>query len=447
MAGERLNPGTQTVASPVLPGGVTNSSITTSTARPYSLTTMDVNEGLTYELINRKLQLETVLDSVFEDLGAEVVFTGKKVAIPDACVIKLSGGGGARTQVMPLINPMVGPARIGTDQDLSGYERQATLQYMKVYYNEYCYGAIGEKFGMNFNDLQVFNYYAEVQPGISRWYKEDLDRQYHEALLETYSYILEGTGTALTQNYNKNWYVANTEIGSQPVYSATPATYRANLNTAFAAADTGTNGINANIDLDYLLGLDYYAQNSKKINPVTIGGKKSYVVLLPSTQYHKLLQVNNGQLGSVWQNVTQLTAEEQNFPGIVGRVKSLVIIEDQRYPTLKCTNSYGDATHTVEYVNPGNQDSRNFSVYVDSSNAAWDIGFLMGAGAVVDWTVTPQHFEMDVGPYGKRYGKGVFCERGIQLGSTYDIDTVGNALKNFGSIVLAFTATSIVTTA
>lgn len=443
MSGERINPGTQTISAPALAGGLTNGNITTSTGRPYSTSTMDVT-ALTYNAINRKLQLEATLDSVFSDVGQDVVFTGKKIAIPDACIMRLSSEKGARTQVLPLKNPLVGQAISGTDGELAGKERQATLEYMKVYYNEYCYGVIGETFGMNYNDLQIFQYYADEQPSLSRWIAEDEDRQYHEALLERFAYPLEATGTALTQTYNNNFFVPNTDVVSQPTYSATASTYRTNINTALKAAATGSYGVNANIDLDYLLGLDWYAQNVKKIKPVMVGGQKTYVVLLPSTQYHKLLQVNNGQLGSVWQNITQLSDLEQKFPGVVGRVKSLLIIEDQRYPTIKATNSYANNTHVVEYVNPGNSDSRNKSIYSESSNAAWDIGFLMGAGALIDWTVTPAHFEKNEGDYGKRYGKGVFVERGIQLG-VYDTDTASNLnIKNFGSIVLPFTATSIV---
>jgi hypothetical protein len=315
---------------------------------------------------------------------------------------------------------------------------------MKIYYNEYSQGVIGETFGRNYNDLEVFKYYAGEQPRLSRWFAEDEDRQYHEALLQTYSWPLTKTGAALTQTYNNNWFIANLDPASQPTYSATPATFRTNINTAFAAAATGTAGVNANIDLDYLIYLDNFARTTKKIQPVTIGGKQSYLVLLPSSQYYKLLRVTNGQLGSVWTQVTKLTDEEQNFPGIVGRVMSLVIVEDTRYPTLGCTASYGNNTHDVEYVLPGNTDSRNKSVYSLTANASWDIGFLMGAGAIADWTYKPLHFEMDTTTeYGKRYGKAAFCERGIQLGNRFDTDTSSNLnLKNFGSCVLAFTAAS-----
>lgn len=434
-----------------LPGGYTNAGITYATARPYSLATMDVDTGLTYDAINRKLQLESVLDSVFVDLGADVAFTGnKKITVPDACIMRMSGEAGAKSQVLPLENPLAGAGRGGTAEAQMSFERQSTLEYMKVYYNEYSQGVIGEKWGVNFNQLDVFKYYAGEQPRLSRWFAEDEDKQYHEALLETYAWPLEKTGTLLTQNYNPNWFIANTDVASQPTFSYTPATFAGNINTAFAAADTGTSGVNANIDLDYLIYLDSYARTNKRIRSVTIGGKQSYIVLLPSPQYYKLLRVTNGQLGSVWQQVSSLTQEEQNFPGIIGRVMSLVIVEDTRYPTITCTNSYGNTTHSVQYVLPGNQDSRNKAVYAEASNASWDIGFLMGAGAIVDWKAKDLHFEMEQTEYGKLYGKAAFTERGIQLGSTFDIDTkdaTHTAVKNFGSIVLAFTAASLSITA
>lgn len=458
--------GGTSVTTPVLAGGLTNSSITVDVQRPYSLATMDVDTGLTYNAINRKLQLEAVLDSVFVDIGADVTMQqNNKIMVPDACIMKLSGEAGALAQVIPIENPLTGPGRFGTDQKQQGYERMTTLEYMKVYYNEYSQAVIGETWGKNFNQLDVFKFYAGDQPRLSRWFAEDEDKQYHEALLMRYAWPLTGTGTALAQTFNPNWFIANLDPASQPAYNYTVGTSTTSygldsvassgntwgglITTAFQAADTGTNGVNANIDLDYLIYLDSYARTNKKIRPVTIGGKQSYIVLLPSSQYYKLLRNTNGQLGSIWTSVTKLTSEEQNYPGIVGRVMSLVIVEDTRYPTITCTNSYGDNLMLAEFVEPGNYDPRNKSVYSITSNPCWDIGFLMGAGAIVDWTAKPLHFEMNNSQeYGKIYGKAAFVERGIQLGSTYDTDTASNNnIKNFGSIALAFTATTLSVTA
>lgn len=429
---------------PVLPGGVTNGNITYSTARPYTLSQMDVETGLKYDLLNRKLQVESTLDSVFEDVGTDVVFTGRKMALPDACVLRISGGKteGARTQIMPMIHPLVGQAEYGTNSVQEGKERQTTMSYMKIYYNEYSYGVAYEHWGMNYNELQALGYYNELQPAMSKWYKEDADRQYHEALLEGCGYVLTGAGTGLTKNYNKNFYIPNTEWDDQPEFSTTAATYLGNINNALQAAATGSYGVNANIDLDYFGALELYASQIKRITPVTIGGKPSYVMLLPSSQYLVLKRLSDGKLGDFWAKTYNHSSEEMNLPGYIGRIGSIVVIEDMRYPTITC--DYDTGTHSVEYVNPGNQDSRNKAVYDAASNASWDVGSLMGAGAIIDWTVTPQHFETAADGYKKKSGKAVFCERGIQT-AYWDTDTItNNNKKNFSSITLLFSAPSLV---
>lgn len=431
--------GTQTLSSPVLPGGYTNASVTTSAGRPYSYATMDVDTGLTYEAINRKLQVEAVLDSVFCDISAPVSFMGKKVTIPSSYIMKVTSEKGAKTQVMPIEAPLAGVARYGTDQGAVGYERQRVLSYMKIYYNEMSQGVIEETWGMNYNDLQNINYWEGSQKSLSRWFAEDEDKQYHEALLETYSYVLEGTGTALTQNYNPNVYVANTEFGDMPAYSNTPATYRTNINTALAAAATGTNGVNANLDIDTVQYIEYYAEKVKMIKPVN----GSYIFLVPANHLTKL---NVDMRSNVFVNKKDLAPEEQ-FTGVIGKIGNILLVKDLRYPTVTCANDYGSDTHTVEYVNPGRNDSRNSSAYDVSSNASWDIGFLLGEAAIVDWMVTPLHFESRTDEYGKLKGLTAFCERGVQLG-VYDTDTASNLnARNWGSMAIFLSASSVVATA
>jgi hypothetical protein len=439
--------GNTAITAPVVANASTAGyNITTSTVRPYTLTNMGVNTGLQITAVERKLQIEATLDDVFIDVGADVVFNGKKVSVSDAIVTRLKAiDKGSRSQIIPIVRPLAGPGVGGTAEDMMGSERSQVLKYMKVYYNEYAQGMMGEEWGLNYNDVQVFGLYSQIQPALSKWFKEDTGRQYREALLQRWAWPLQKTGVAKTAAWNPNWCVPNTETGSQPAYDTTLNTFTDQIGTALAAADTGTAGINAGIDLDFLLYLDYYAANVLKIEPVMIGGKKSYLLLLPSPQYYSLLKVTNGQLGSVWQNVTQLSSEEQNFPGIIGRVKSLVICEDQRYPTIEWATNYASHSVTIEYCEPGNDDNRNKSIYNSTSNMAWDIAFLCGANAIVDWEYTPLHFEIEKTEYGKRYGKAAFTERGIQLGATYDVDTeTDTSIQNFGSIVIPLAATSLV---
>jgi hypothetical protein len=423
-------------------------SVANSSTRPYSLSTLDADSALVLQAIDTKLRYEATLDDVFVDVGADVVFTGQKVAIPDACIIRLKTmEKGARTQVIPFLKPLKGTGRYGDSEAQVGYERSQGLKYYSASYNEYSQAMVGEEWGVNFNDVNKFGLYEEIQPSLSKWFKEETGKHYREALLQTFSTPLTKSPISKTQNWNNNWFIANLAAGSQPTYDSTTSDFSTALGTAFDAADTGTNGVNANISLDYLLALEYFASNTKRIAPITIGGKKSYVVLIPSTQWYKLLSMNDGQLGAVWQNVSALTAEEQNFPGIIGRVKSLVLIEDQRYPTIEFDQYSAGMTVDVQYCSPGNDDSRNTAVYDASSNKAWDVGFLMGQGAIIDWEVTPLHFEFERQNYGKVYGKGAFTERGIQL-AKIDLDTPSDSsAENYSSIALAWSACTILQTA
>ena len=450
MATNRVKVGTETLTGPIQGNNDTFANLTTSTVRPYTLEGMDVDTALKVTGVQKKLQIEATLDDVYVDVGAEVVFTGKKVMVPDAVVMRLQADSASHKEVMPLASPLAGPGRGGVSEDQTGYERGAVLRFMEAYYNEYSQAMSGEEWGVNYNQVQVFDLYGQIQPMLSKWFKEDTGMQYREASLETYAWPLAKAGTidmttGCTQVLNSNFYIANVADGSQPDWSSTEQTYINSIATACDSADGGQNGSYANIDLDYLIALDEYAQNTKKIKPVTLGGKPSYLVVLPSKQYKKLVKTNQGQLGSVWENVQSLSEEEQNFPGIAGRVMSLVIIEDQRTPTIEFDKYSSGAAMTIEYVEPGNDDNRNKLIYDATTNMAWDAGFLYGATALIDWEKRALHFEDEKQNYGKDYGFGGFTERGIQL-ARYTNDS-GSANVNYGSMVLLFTATSLVTTA
>jgi len=435
--------GSATITTPV------NGGIAGATARPYGLSTYNADTNLTLEVIDQKLNLESTLDDVFIGIADPVVYTGDKVSVPNDFIMKLSYEQGANTAVIPIADPLTGPARMGTGEAQRGYERDRTLKSMKVYYNEYSQAMVGEKWGKNYNDLDKFNYYAGIQPSLSKYFQELHGKHYREALLETYSEPLTKTGVALTQHWNPNWFFANTEFGSQPSYDSTLQTFSNNLATAAAAADTGTAGVNANIDLDYLINLEEYARVNKRINPISMGGQMRYICVLPSKQFTKLLKNQAGQLGEVWVDASGLTKEEMAYPGTVGRVRSLLIVSDDRYPTIEFDTYAGDVTVTTEYVEPGNDDSRNATVYDSSTNMAWDIGYLLGVNAVWDWTKRGIHFETDDDEYGKIQAQGAFTERGIGL-SFYDEDSADqddDSRDNWASIVLAFTATTLVATA
>jgi hypothetical protein len=135
--------------------------------------------------------------------------------------------------------------------------------------------------------------------------------------------------------------------------------------------------------------------------------------------------------------------DEMRYTGVLGRVGSLLLVEDQRYPTIIRTDDGTNQTLTPSFVKPGNVDGR---AKTPSGDARWDIGFLLGQAAVAELEVQPLHFETEEQNYGRDRGTGAFGESGISL-VEYDVDAaaVANTSKeNKGSIALSWTCPSII---
>ena len=87
----------------------------TSILSPNSLSDMNVEAELKLRAINKKLQMESTLDDIFESLGEDIVSTGgKEVAVPDAIFLKLEAAPqGARQVTVPLLMALSGAPTIG----------------------------------------------------------------------------------------------------------------------------------------------------------------------------------------------------------------------------------------------------------------------------------------------------------------------------------------------
>ena len=406
-----------------------------TTARPFSLTNMNVNDALTLDAINRKLQIESTLDEIFLPLGADVVSVGKKVAIPNAIYLRLKAEAqGARSVTIPMLKPLQGTVRKGSETQ-RGYELPLDMRYAQFRYNEYSQAVAGEEWGVNANDLSQFNLYAQIQPQLSKYFKEMQGLWIRQALIQVYCDLLQDDIS--DSRVNLNWFVPGLSYALQPNVNAVQdtTTLQADLiaDKIVSNATNEADGVaKGQVSLNYLLSLEHYAANVKRIDPISIGGKPRYIVLLPSPQYQVLRSDADNQMGAIWKDVSALSSEEASYPGVVGMVGNLMIVEDQRYCEMAIPDiTADDKTLTFEYVNPGNDDNRTKAKYGVGNVGTCDLGVLMGQAAVCDWEVKRLHFEREDEEYGKKYGQGAFGERGIQCVEYRDDNAIGVDLLNF----------------
>jgi len=425
----------------------------TNVLPPNSLADMGVEAELVLKAIDKKLQIESVLDDIFEDLGADIVGTTEEAqTIPDAIFLKIGGQPtGTRQVTVPFLQALSGDPTIGPFTPV-GREATQNLKYATFKYQEYSFAVASTAWGTTYNDMAVYGVFEKIQPQISQYMKEFHGQRVREALLLTFDSVLTsivpsggGATPVETSSFNKNWFISNTEVHVQPDYDTQLQAFTNAIGTVMvsAAANHGTDPSATEISLNYLLALEYYATNYLKIDPIFISGKKTYVVLVPSTQVQKLKSNTPGQLGDIYTGMVRSSDDEMKYTGVLGRVGSLLLVEDQRYPTITRTDDGTNHTIAPEFVKPGNVDNR---AKTPSGDERWDIGYLLGKAAVAEFEVQPLHFETENQNYGRDRGNGAFGESGISL-VEYDIDeaSVSNTSKeNKGSIVLAWTIPTIV---
>lgn len=407
-----------------------------TTSRPYTMAQMDV-ESLTQEFVDTNLQIQSTLSDPYVSNMADVIptFDGK-VQIPDAITARITADGGNRSVKLPVIDPLRGNPRAGTQEEQVGYEIGVKVRFIEAFYNEYSQ-AIGKLgYGVNFNHLQKLRIFDQSTPLISKYFQEIVGRWCREAGLQTVTYEMTKPGCGVAQHWNPNIVIANTDPFDQPAYNATLATMTANILTVMQGADTGTNGSYANLSIEFLDMIGTYAETKKRIRKIPVPGGEGYALVLPSTQVD-LIASMTGALGNMWRDVSSFSNQEKmTFPGLVGMYKDLVIIRDPRFATVEA--DYSGGTITPTYVQPGNDDQRELRVYDASTNPTWSCGMLLGAGALLDWEPRALHYEDESGNYGKRLGMGAFGERGITLGIAKSDTKVAN-VENNSSIALFFT--------
>jgi hypothetical protein len=417
------------VGSPTLAVGTPNAAVAAPAAMP---------TGLLLDAIEKKLVLESTLDDVFEDMSEVIESNGTEaISVPDAIFMKLKAQPtGARTVTVPLLRPLQAALTVGAGTPIGNEETQR-LKYAKFYYNEYSHAVPSTNYGVIKNDMDQLSVFEKIQPQLSKYMKEIRGQRIREASIRRFDNVV-GDGVIATQGWNQNWFIPNTELDSMPVYSATPNTFTGNITTALDAAG-GTDGSSANINTDYLDALAFYAPNVAKIDPIMIGGKPMYVVMIPSTQVALLTRNTPGQLGNIFVNQNRFTDNIMKYNGVVGVYKNLILVEDMRYAEAEVT---GATAIELRYLFAGNNDLREKAVYNSSSAKNWDMGMLYGAGALCEWTVKDLHYETNVQDYNRNVGNGLFGESGISL-VEYDTDSPGDTTrKNQGSIVLPFATPS-----
>jgi hypothetical protein len=397
----------------------------------------------------RKLRQEAVPEDPFTALRG-VHSTDARVSIANEVYFELVGSFGNNNErfhrcIMqktlsqaPNEGSLTNP--VGTEEDL----RQKIFD---VFATDYSKAVSLQEYGIEAKNKEAWQIFEEITPKISLHTQEYEGKYVREALLERYSHLLTAAPHFLTQEWSPNIAVAGLASRNWPAFSTTLATYTNNIGAALVAAGVGAQ---ACATIRFIQEAELYASTRKVIEPVNVGGKETYIVILPSDQAKFLRDpILAGSLGTAWLQYAALSTEELKYPGACLRIGRCLICEDPRNPTLTLGGSVGGYSLTPQYRLAGRD---TWSDPRDLTLNARQVGYLLGKGAVAKWTQEDYHWEYEYQQYKKFGGKGIFGTFGHSM-VQWDYGPT-NAVPNAGpptaatrqqdsSMVLIFSATPV----
>lgn len=383
---------------------------------------------------SRLLQQKALPEDIFVWLNEN--YSVEKQKMPEAIYLTISDLESAEhTHKLGMLMPLSGSPTYGNTQSQVGREENQVTKSVTIYKNDYSHAVTNQLFGIDAQDKKFYSLLEKETEQLGLYFKELEGLHIRQALLERYAENLTDaapTSSNVSVEWSPHWYIKNLTDAQQPTFSQTLQTFTNNIVTAMTTAGTGEA---ATADFQYLAALEHYLWYVKKIKPVKVGEKQTMVTVIPARQAFFLKNpFITGSFGAAWVDYNRLSDREMNFPNVLGRFNSLLLIEDPRSPTVLPGGSTSPYTLTAGYMYPGDNDLRS------TSASARDVGFAIGKAALVKWETEKLHFEIEqANTYKKKRGHGAFGTYGIQQ-VQYDVDSGASATtrEQFSSCVLAF---------
>jgi len=314
--------------------------------------------------------------------------------------------GGAFSTTIGFVHALNGTPREGTAQPQILNEETLRWKSQTVYYNEFSHAFSTSGYGIDFNMEKSYYDAMSLATKLLGNYMEELDGLYtRNAFVQRMSRNLTRAPTNLTMGWNERIYVKGVSNADQPAYSLNLQTATDNIGRALVKAGTG-----AQLDAKFLTWLRTKLV-ADRVEPLMINGKKKWIMTIGTYQVFHVHNLDNDKsLAKYWTSVANMNEmDKANMPDLLGDWMGILLVEDERAPTLEIHGSGSPYTLNVGYMLPGNNDQRGTSI------GTRDICTIHGQAPLIDWNPTKIHHEYDEYNYKKWIGKGAFAERGKML--------------------------------
>lgn len=374
---------------------------------------------------DKKLRMKSLLDDIYNDLSG--LYNTETKTIPNAIYMEVdqAAQNGANSTVVTMKKPLSGAGVFGNTVAIGNEERPVTKN-MTAYRNNCRKVVTTPGYGVRKLDAESYKLYEQHIDDLSTWNKEEEGLEIRQAFMERYgeTLVYGDTAAICTRNFNPNIFVCGLPLRTaSPTYSSNVATYTTNIVNKIVDAGGGSiiPTVGQTLNQPNLSNISNFAlaRRITKLKIPGLPGGQGYVLTISELQAVYLGDPawSARNLGDLYIKVTSLPEKVQQWSGVIGAYKDLLIVVDPRQPTLNPTGSSSPFGLSAGYLWPGDIDYR----YRDDRDVC-DTCYLHGKGSIVNWVAEKLHHIQQTDDYEAVIGHGTACVRGIQL-PIYDQST------------------------
>jgi len=378
---------------------------------------------------DKKLIMKSVNADIHSALTGD--YNTQKKQIPNAIQMQVSDEINTSTEaVITMKLPLNQTGVTGNDFAIGREERPRT-KAVKIYRNDLRKVVTTPGYGVRKLDAKLYRLYEQHIDDLAVWNKEHEGLEIRQAILERFGETLPygDTAAACVRNWNMNMFVCGLPLrDAAPTYSATTATYTTNIVAKInesGGGDIKTPHVGQTLNQPNLSNMSNYALSKNlarlRIPELKGGGGEGFVMTISELQATYLGDPawSTRNLGHLYVSAAALPDRIQNWPGVLGAYKDLLIVVDVRQPTIDITGTSQPHGLSGGYYWMGHNDQRN-----RDQDTVCDTVFILGKGAYINWYPEKLHHIQQLDDYGKIKGHGTALVRGVQTPHFTDENTL-----------------------
>lgn len=367
---------------------------------------------------DKQLRMKAVPADIYTRF-TEQYNTEKKV-IPNAIIFRVDEAAlsDSTEAKITMLLPLSGPATYGNDYAIGGEERPST-RTVTIYRNNLRKTVTKPGYGVRQLDAKGYNLYEKHVDGLALWNEEHEGLEIRQAMLERFGETLMYGDTAATciRNWNMNIFVCGLpKSTARPTYSATVDTYTTNIVQKLQDSGGGSIKIphvGQTLNQPNLSSLSNFCLDRRlsRLKIPSLPGGMGFILTISELQATYLGDPAWSQrnLGALYTLKTALAEKVQNWPGVLGAYKDLLIVEDVRQPTIDITGTSKPYGLSGQYIWPGDDDQRN-----RDQDTVVDTCFILGRGSYINWYPQKLRHISQLDDYEAIHGHGTQLVRGMQ---------------------------------